>query len=222
MVNARTPCDDDLIVRNFLGACALALSLVACSGDSGREFARYYDPEGFFVTSLPAANDITVTPPQAGGEGPGLLTGVVASPPQPSPSAPTMTAFNNLAPTEPPDQTIYEAFAISTSDFEDLEQMGLYFLTGDPAIDVQVDDPVRIDGHEGRLLVADVTQEGQATASLAAALTLGDGGTGFLLAAIFPPGRWEAEREDFFRVLGSFRSNIPPGLETFPVAGRAP
>jgi hypothetical protein len=221
MVNARTPCDDDRIMRNLLGACVLALSLVACSGDSGREFARYYDPEGFFVTNLPAANDITVTPPQAGGEGPGLLTGVVASPPQPSPSAPTMTAFN-IAPAGPTDQTIYEAFAISTSDFDDLQQMGLYFITGDPAIDVQIDDPVRVDGHEGRLLVADVMQEGQATSSLAAALTLGDGGTGFLLAAIFPPGGWEAEREDFFRVLGSFRANISPGLETFPVTGGAP
>lgn len=221
MVNARTPCDDDPIMRNLLGSCVLALSLVACSGDSGREFTRYYDPEGFFVTNLPAANDITVTPPQAGGDGPGLLTGVVASPPQPSPSAPTTTSFN-IAPAQPTDQTIYEAFAISTSDFDDLEQMGLYFVTGDPLIDVQIDDPVRVDGHEGRLLVADLTQEGQPTASLAAALTLGEGGTGFLLAAIFPPGGWENEREDFFRVLGSFRANIPPGLKTFPVTGGAP
>jgi hypothetical protein len=221
MVNARTPCDDDGIVRKLLGACALALSLAACSGDSGREFARYYDPEGFFVTNLPAAHDITVTPPRSTGEGPGLLTGVVASPPQPSPAAPTTSAFN-LAPQEPQDQTIYQALVIATSGFDDLEQMGLYFLTGDPAIDVQVDDPVRIDGHAGRLLVADITQDGQATASLAAAMTLGEDGTGFLVAAVFPPGRWEAERGDFFRVLGSFRANIPPGLETFPVTGGAP
>jgi hypothetical protein len=208
-------------MRKLLGVCALAVSLAACSGDSGREFARYYDPEGFFVTNLPAAHDITVTPPQAAGDGPGLLTGVVASPPQPSPSAPTTGALG-IAQEEPQDQTIYEALAISTSGFDDLEQMGLYFLTGDPAIDVQIDDPVRIDGHEGRLLVADITQDGEATASLAAALTLGEDGTGFLVAAVFPPGRWEAEREDFFSVLGSFRANIPPGLETFPVTGGAP
>ncbi|MEX2203750.1 MAG: hypothetical protein WD965_06650 [Actinomycetota bacterium] len=209
-------------MRNLLGACALALSLAACSGDSGREFATYYDPEGFFVTNLPAAHDLSVTPPQSAGDGPGLLTGVLASPPQPSPAAaPTTTAFN-LAPEEPQDQTIYEALAIVTSGFDDLDQMGLYFLTGDPAIDVQIDDPIRIDGHEGRLLVADITQNGQATASLAAAMTLGENGTGFLVAAVFPPGRWEAEREDFFRVLGSFRANIPPGLETFPVTGGAP
>lgn len=221
MVNAPTPCDDDGTVRKLLGACALALSLAACSGDSGREFARYYDPEGLFVTNLPAAHDITVTPPQPAGDGPELLAGVVASPPQPSPSAPTTNAFD-IAPEVAQDQTIYEALAISTSGFDDLEQMGLYFLTGDPAIDVQIDDPVRIDDHEGRLLVADITQDGEATASLAAALTLGEGGTGFLVAAVFPPGGWEAEQEDFFRVLGSFRANIPPGLETFPVTGGGP
>src|SRR5687768_9670291 len=98
------PCDDDGVVSKLLGACALALSLAACSGDSGREFARYYDPEGFFVTNLPAAHDLTVTPPRSDGDGPGLLTGVVASPPQPSPSAPSTTAFD-LAPAEPQDRS---------------------------------------------------------------------------------------------------------------------
>lgn len=222
MVNARTPCDDDEIVKRILGTGALAVVLVACSGGSGREFARYYDPQGLFATNLPAANDITVTPPQSGGEGPGLLTGVVASPPQPSPatqSAPT-GAFN-IAPSEPADQTIYQAFAFTTDDFDDLDQMGLYFLTGDPAIDVHLDEPVRIDGTPGRLLVADVGQDGQTTASLAAAFTLGSGGTGYLVAAIFPPGGWDAERDDFFRVLESFRAGVPPGLGTFPVTGES-
>lgn len=220
MVNARVPCDDGTIVERIIAAGVLAVTLMACSGDSGREFATYYDPRGFFATNLPAANDITVTPPQSGGDGPGLLTGVVASPPQPSPAAaPTTTAFN--VPTEPPDQTIYEAFAVTTTGFDDLEDMGLYFLTGDPAIDVQEDAAVRIDGREGRLLVADVSQNGQATASLAAAFTLGSGGTGFLVAAIFPPGEWDAERDDFFRVLASFRAGVPPALETFPVTGEA-
>jgi hypothetical protein len=219
MVNARTPCDDDGIVKRVLGTGALAVALVACSGDSGREFARYYDPQGLFATNLPAANDITVTPPQSGGEGPGLLTGVVASPPQPSPAAQSATtsAFQ-IAPTESPDQTIYQAYAFTTSDFDDLEEMGLYFLTGDPAIDVQLDEAVRIAGSEGRLLVADVNQNGQTTASLAAAFTLGADETGYLVAAIFPPGEWDAEREDFFSVVQSFRAGVPPGLETFPVA----
>jgi hypothetical protein len=47
----------------------------------------------------------------------------------------------------------------------------------------------------------------------------GEEGTGFLIVAIFPPGQWNAERGDFFRVLEAFTSDVPPGFQTFPVAG---
>src|SRR5262245_42682140 len=60
--------------------------LAACSNDPGRDFARYYDGEGLFTLNLPAANTVTVTQPQSGQDGPDLLTGVVSSPPAPSPS----------------------------------------------------------------------------------------------------------------------------------------
>jgi hypothetical protein len=221
MVNGRSPCDDGPAVKRFLGAGALTLALVACSGDSGREFARYYDPLGFFTTNLPAVNDIMVIPPQAAGEGPGLLTGVISSPPAPSPAPQAGLGAFDFSQTEPPDQTIYQARAVTTGGFDDLDQMGLFFLTGDPAIDLELDEAIRIDGHEGRLVVADVVQNDQTTASLAAAFTLGTDGTGFLVAAVFPPGEWDAEREDFLRVLESFRTEVQPGLDSFPVAGEA-
>jgi hypothetical protein len=197
----------------------LAIGLAACAGDGGREFARYYDPRGFFTTNLPAANDLSVTPPQAAADGPSLLTGVVASPPAPSP-APQTGFGGGLAVTEPPpDQTIYQAIALETTGFEGLDQMGLYFLTGDPAIDVTVDQSVRIDGSPGRLLVADIVQQDQTTASIAAAFTLGKGGTGFVVAAVFPAGGWADEQDDFFRILDSFRAGVPPGLDSVPVVG---
>jgi hypothetical protein len=221
MVNVRASCDDGPAVKRLLGAGALTLALVACSEDSGREFARYYDPLGFFTTNLPAVNDIMVIPPQAAGEGPGLLTGVISSPPAPSPAPQAGLGAFDFSQTAPPDQTIYQARAVTTGGFDDLDQMGLFFLTGDPAIDLELDEAVRIDGHEGRLVVADVVQNDQTTASLAAAFTLGSGGTGFLVAAVFPPGQWDAEREDFFRVLESFRTDVQPGLDSFPVAGEA-
>lgn len=221
MVNGHAPCDDGRAVKRFLGAGALTLALVACSEDSGREFARYYDPQGFFTTNLPAINDIMVIPPQAAGEGPAMLTGVISSPPAPSPAPQSGLGAFDFSQTEPPDQTIYQARAVTTGGFEDLDQMGLFFLTGDPAIDLELDEAVRIDGHEGRLIVADVVQNDQTTASLAAAFTLGSGGTGYLIAAVFPPGEWDAEREDFLSVLESFRTDVQPGLESFPVAGQA-
>ncbi len=197
------------------------LLFVACAQDSGREFARYYDEQGLFALSLPAANDITVTPPQPAQSGPGLLTGVVSSPPAPSPSPASAIGGGIDVASAEPDQTVYQAFAVTADGFDTLDQMELYFLTGDPIVDVVIDDPARLDGNPARLIVADIDQGGEVTSSVAAAMTLGDGATGYLVVAIFPPGGWDDERADFERIVRSFRTDVPPGLETFPVDGQA-
>jgi hypothetical protein len=221
VVNGPAPCDDDMNVRRSLAVLAVAATLAACSGEDGREFARYYDPRGLFITNLPEANDITVTPPSSGGEAPPLLTGVISTPPAPSPEP--QSAFGGAAfdasQTEPPDQTVYRAFAITTAEFDDLDHMGLLLLTGQPSVDVQIDEGVRMDGLEARLLVADVVSNGAPVVSAAAAFTLGTDGTGYILIAEFPPGEWDAERDDFMRILESFRAEVPPGLNAFPVTG---
>jgi hypothetical protein len=195
---------------------------VACARDSGREFARYYDEQGMFALNLPSANDFTVTPPQPGQSGPRFLTGVVSSPPAPS-SSPASGAFGGIdaAAQGEPDQTIYRAYAVMADGFDDLDQMALYYLTGDPIVDVTIDGSTHVDGNPARLIVADIDQGGEVTSSVAAAMTLGDGATGYLIVAIFPPGGWEDERDDFERIVRSFRTDVPPGLETFPVDGRA-
>jgi hypothetical protein len=204
-------------MKRVLVAAILAITLPACSGQSGRELSRYYDPEGYFVTSLPAANDLAVMPAQPAPTGPSILSGVVATPPQPSPSpAGNATAFDTSA-TEPADQTTYRAIVVTTQSFQTLDDMALFFLTGDPIIDVTMDEPIRVDGHEARLIVADVTQGGTTTASLAAAITLGGGDRGFLVVAVFPPGGWDGERGDFLRVLESFSTDLPPGMGRFPM-----
>ena len=66
-----------------------------------------------------------------------------------------------------------------------------------------------------------IDQGGDVTSSVAAAMTLGDGATGYLVVAIFPGGGWDDERADFERIVRSFRTDVPPGLETFPVDGQA-
>jgi hypothetical protein len=208
-------------VRRIGALAALALVLAACSGDSGREFARYYDPEGYFVTNLPAANDLTVASPQFDPDGlPVLLAGVLATPPQPSPSPSSAFTSFNAGSTGVSDQTIYRALAVPTAGFRDLDEMVLSWLTGDPAMDVIIVETVRVDADEGRLVVVDVAPEGVVISTMAWAFTLGgDRGHGFVITAIFPPGQWDAERGDFFRVLESFRSDVPPGFETFPLVG---
>ena len=205
----------------FVGALVL---LTACAQDHGRDFARYYDDQGLFTVNLPEANDITVTPPQAASQGgAGLLTGVVSSPPAPSPtSAPAFGGGLGVDPTQQTDQTIYQAFAVTTDGFDDLDQMALYFLTGDPVVDVVIDDPTQLNGDPGTLVVADIRDGDQVNASVAAAMTLGDGGTGYLIAAIFPPGGWDDERADFERVVESFDSHVAPGFASFPVGVQTP
>ena len=194
-----------------------ALALVGCGDGSGRELWTYYDPEGFFSTSLPAENAISVTPPQPAATGPGLLTGVVASPPAPSP-APSRgfgAGAAVAASQSTTDQTIYEAFAFTTDSFETLDDMAFTLLTGDPAIDVDEETDMRFAGHPGRLVVATADQDGTPTASIAALMTLGTDGTGYLLAAIFPPDGWDGERSDFLEIARSFRPSVPPGIASF-------
>jgi hypothetical protein len=220
MVNRGTPCEHGATVRRALGILVVAGTLAACSGGATtREFATYYDPAGLFRTELPAANAITVAPPQPSVDGPGLLTGVIASPPQPSPSA--ATAFGGassfVTAAQPTDQTIYEAFAYTTGSFGDLDEMTLFFLTGDPSVDVLHEEDVRVADAPGRLVVADVSQGGAVSASVAIAMTLGSGGTGFVVGAIFTPGTWDAERGDFSHVLASFEPTVPPAMKTYPL-----
>ena len=200
------------------------LLFAACAGVQGREFARYYDDQGLFAINLPEANDITVTPPQPASQGgAGLLTGVVSSPPAPSPTpASALGGGIGVDPTQQTDQTIYQAFAVTTDGFDDLDQMALYFLTGDPVVDVVIDDATELGGDPGKLVVADVRNGDQVNASVAAAMTLGDGETGYLIAAIFPAGGWNGEQADFERVVESFNSHVPPGFDTFPVEPQTP
>ncbi|MGH2528904.1 MAG: hypothetical protein ACRDH0_06185 [Actinomycetota bacterium] len=208
-------------MRRTVTLAAVALAVAGCSTGQSRDFARYYDLEGTFSTNLPAANDISVIPPQPPQDGPGIVAGVVSAPPQPSPS-PQGGLGGGLgnfgAQTEPADQTVYRALAVTTDTFDDLSEMTLFFLTGDPSVDVQVEQRVRLGEAEGRLIVADIVPEGQEVASAAAAFSLGDDGVGYIVVAVFPPGGWGSERSDFLKVVDSFRAGVPPGLTTIPLA----
>ena len=207
--------------RNLAVLALSALALVACGSASGRDLTTYYDPAGLFSTRLPAANAITVTPPQPAATGPGMLTGVIAAPPQPSPSPPSAIGGGSSVigqQAAPTDQTIYEAFAFTTDTFESLDDMALTLLTGDPSIDVDSEEDVRFAGRPGRLVVATAEQDGTPSASIAAVMTLGTDGTGYLLAAIFPPGEWDGERADFLEIARSFEPTVPPGISSFDLS----
>ena len=211
--------------RTVIATALAAMALVACSTGKNRDFARYNDPEGLFSANLPAANDIAVAPSEPPSQGPSVLTGVVSTPPAPSPSPSSGFGggLTDLAAqtTETQDQTVYEALAVTTGTFQDLPQMALAFLTGNPVVDVQIEQEMRLGGNAGELIVADVVRQGQKVAGVAATFTLGQQGVGYIVLAIFPPGDWANERSDFLKVVASFRPGVPPGMRAFPLAGMA-
>ena len=199
-------------------ATSLAVTVVAgCGGPTAptRAFVRYHDPDGVFVADLPAGHTLTPAEPRAEGQtAPGVLAGVIAEPPgAPSPSS-ALGGGTVLA--TDPDQTSFQVLVITTGGFESLDDMVLSYLTLDPVIDVREERPIRVGGDPGRLLVADVVRDGAPAAGIAAVFSLGHGGTGFILASVFPPGTWAAERADFLRVLRSFRTELAPGELAVP------
>jgi hypothetical protein len=208
--------------RAGVGIVLACLALASCSGSANRDLARYYDPEGLFRADLPAANTLSVTPPQAGQRTASILSGVVATPPQPSASPssalgdPLGAGIGQQAPAG--DQTMYEVFVVTTNNLDSLDAMTSYFLTADPSIDVRDEQDIEVARSEGRLVVADIRRSGTVVASLAAGLTLGSHGVGYIVAAVFPPGGWSKERSDFSRVVASVQPDVPSGVVNFPLS----
>ena len=206
--------------RGSLVTTAIVVAVIAagCGGtgsSSTRAFVRYHDPNGVFVADLPATHDLAPTEPQPEGQtAPGILAGVIAEPSGvPSPSS---GLGGGIALGADPDRTSFQVLVITSGGFESLEEMVLSYLTADPLIDVREERPTRVGGDPGLLLVADVLRDGASTAGIAAVFSLGHGGTGVILASVFPPGTWEAERADFLRLLRSFRTDLAPGELALP------
>jgi hypothetical protein len=196
---------------------ATALALTACGGGIRREFARYYDPSGHFSAILPRDNQVRVLPPETGGDqtGPQLLSGVQSVPVQPSPAQ--GLGGIGVEPLGTQDRTAYYVFAFTADLLQDEEDLARIY-TSQPGVDVKVQEPVRIGDDTGLLVVADSETDAGVRFSVASGFLL-SGDVGYWIAAAFPAGQWEAEREDFLRVLSSFRTEVPPAVGTFPVGG---
>jgi hypothetical protein len=125
----------------------------------------------------------------------------------------------NLGQTAATDQTTYEAFVVTTGTFGDLNAITLYFLAGDPIVDVQHEEAARTAGSPGRLIVADVIQGGQVTSSVAAAVSLGTRGDGYLVAAILPSGGMGRRARGLHARARVVPRGRAPGFWTFPATG---
>lgn len=202
----------------IVATAILAASAIAgCGGPSGptRDFVEYHDPDGVFIADLPAGHTFAPTDPRPESQtAPGILAGVIAEPP--GAASPSSALGGGTALATDPDETSFQILVLTSSGFESLDDMVLSYLTADPLIDVREERPTRVDGDPGRLVVADVFRDDVPVAGIAAVFSLGHGGTGFILASVFPPGTWEAERSDFLWVLRSFRVDLPPGELAVP------
>ena len=207
-------------MRRTASLAFLSLLLVACGAGPGRDLVRYHDPKANFTAFLPAEDVITVLRPKLPTVGaPGVVAGVLAEPPAratPSPSG-GLGGGLSLAQTSA-DLTSFQALVVTTGGFSSLEDMTLFFLTSDTTFDVRTTRSIRVAGTPGRLIVADYLVDGTARAGVAGAFSLGRDGVGYLLAAIFPAGTWDAQRDDFLAIVASFSVRVSPQEAAIPLA----
>ena len=193
----------------FIVAAAAAL-LSAC-GRTTPVLERYYDPRGYFSADFPAENVLQVIPPQEGAGAQEVVSGVASIPNQQSPQA-GAGAFGGLPqPGAFSEQqgsvfVVYVLQARGLASVEDLAELH----TDAPGADVKLEEPIRVGGRPGVLVVADHEAQG-ASYSQASAFVL-EGDAGYWIAALFPQGAWEEEREGFLRLLRTFRTEVPPAI----------
>lgn len=197
-------------------AAALGIALVACGeGGRARDLVEYHDPGGIFAVSLPTASEFTVaTPSSDSPESPGLLAGVLAAPGQTqTPAIGGGLAIGQGA----GDRTSFQVLVVSAAGFESLDDMVTFFLAAQAGFDTRVREDVEVDGDRGRLIVSDVLRAGAPYAGLAAVFSLGHDGVGSVIATVFPPGDWGAERDGFLAIVRSFRTDVSPAETALPV-----
>jgi hypothetical protein len=214
------PLWEDSPVRRTAGLAFLSLLVAACGAPSGRDLVRYHDPGAVFTALVPAGAAITVLEPRrATASSPGVLAGYLAEPPAQATPSPAGGLGGGLALSQTAeDRTTFQALVVTTEGFSSIDDMTLYFLTGDTTFDVRLSRPIRVAGEAGRLIVADYVEGGSPVAGVAGAFSLGSDGVGYLLAAIFPAGTWEAERDDFLAMVRAFSVRVPPQEAALPVA----
>ncbi len=214
-------------MRRILGAlAAVALAASACGGNQGAKtsvLTTYYEGTGLFNVGVPHGN---LTQPMqtqtvasivpASFDSTQILGGVITAPAPQQQSQQLLGA--NLGAQAAPQGPTYGILAVDGSGFATLDDMVVFFATGDPNTDVKTDQPMPVGDAQGRLVVSDNRSAGTTSA---AALRL-DGNTGYLILGIFPLGGWDAHQEEFIRIATSFRAGAPPLAETFPFRAPVP
>jgi hypothetical protein len=207
-------------MRKWGAAVAVSMALVACSTSSSPTTTRYYDPNGLFSTQLPEPNDVLVMPPQRIPGTPALLSGVLALPPQPSPTPSNQPFGGGIGQTtnQPQDTAIYGVFVVKAGQYSKIEELVRALLSGTLSPSILSQQPIRADTLHGILLVVDHIDDtgGGADYTDASAFFL-DGNVGYWVREMFARGQWGSRRDAFLRIVHSFQPGVPPGLPAIPI-----
>jgi hypothetical protein len=199
-------------------AIVLMVALAACSSGSSVATRRYYDPSGLFSARLPAANDLLVMPKQSVEGSAPLLSGVLAIPPQASPSPSNQPFSGGVTPVTQQDTAIYAVFAVKASAAKSIGQFATSLLSGTVGPSLVMQQRISADGLQGLLAVVDHHDDtNPANDYTDASAFFLQGDVGYWLRELFPPGQWGERREAFLLILRSFRPSVPPGLPAVPL-----
>ena len=208
------------VPRFLVPVLAAAILLTGCAALKPASSERYLDPEGRFSLTIPTDREIVTDPPNDL-----VLSAVTFLPPEQAGGGAGGGIGANVSTAGPEDRVVYrvvalDTAAISTGDAAptaaDLQQVVFEELPGATVIS---HDSLPFLGAPTDVAIIEWTEE-DVTLSAAVA-TATQGSKGYIVHAIFAPDDWKNRKESFRKLLGSFRSQSPPGLGSLIPSGSA-
>jgi hypothetical protein len=193
----------------------VTLTLSACSPPAHRQLEAYHDPAGLFSAELPGANEVTVIPPSTVGGGVEMLSGVTSAP-EAAASAPVGRQFQFSR----PDQAMFLVYVFRGEALTASEALAGMLLGANSGFVADDETTAPFAHTQGILRVGHVERPEQGSIGLAAAFLV-ENGTGYAVLEVFPENQWPSQRDDFLKVLASFRTGTPPGVATVPLSPAA-
>jgi hypothetical protein len=201
-----------LVVRTLTLA---ALAVSACSPPAHRSLETYHDPAGLFSADLPGANEVTVIPPSSVGANVQMLSGVTSAP-----AAQTAAPVGRQFQLSRPDQAVFFVYVLRGDALTGADAMAGLLLGSDVGFVAEDETAATFADAQGILRVGHIEGSDQGPIGVAGGFLFEDG-TGYAVLEAFPPDQWPSQRDDFLKVLASFRTVAPPGVAAVPLSPAA-
>jgi hypothetical protein len=195
----------------------VAIGCGACTQPAHRSLEAYHDPAGLFSTSLPDANEVTVIPASPAEGGVEVLSGVTSAPTAQGASSPLGGGDFQLS---QPDQAVFFVYVLRIDAVTDPRQLADLMLGSSMGFVTDEETTVSFGNGQGLLRVGHIDATDRPAAGLAGGFLVADG-ISYVVVEAFPEDQWSAQRDDFLKVLASFRPGAPPGVATVPLSPAA-